>query len=312
MTSLFKTSQNSSTINNLGQAHTSVNMSNNSKKHHYLPQFYLRGFADENGFFTIYDKELKIFRRSKPEHEFYEKNKNSIDINGEKSLIIEQAYSHLESVLAPVLVAVEKSKHDEHILNSDLIVRLIFFIETIRWRNPALDSLFHNIIQRFKFEDFGFKLNVKNEVDKERIQKEILQHHTVQKILRPLMGALAMSEITSRKHDISKWRILYQEGGFPIIGDFPIIFNPISVSDRSNQELILPLSANRTIMYSNSEVTGRLPDTFIIDKDLAIMHLSRRFICCKREDYLRFMVNLYYLNEKDLNDKFFEGIFNSI
>jgi len=38
-------------------------MSNRSKKHHYLPRYYLKGFTDEVGKFFVYDKaEDRVFQ----------------------------------------------------------------------------------------------------------------------------------------------------------------------------------------------------------------------------------------------------------
>lgn len=287
-------------------------MSNNSKKHHYLPQFYLRGFTNEDGTFTIYDKQLKIFRKSRPENEFYEKHKNTIDIKGEKSLFVEHMYSHLESTLAPALASVQRFKHNEPIITADLIVRLKFFIESIRWRNPALDDIYSQIITRFRVQDFGLIVKGVSQDERDRIEKELIVDPSMQKILRPLIGMFSLLDPSTDEKNIHKWHILYQDGGFPIIGDFPAIFNPKGLRDNNNREVILPLSSSRTIIHADIRNSKQLPDTFTLDKDLAIMHLSRRFICCKREDYLRFMVNFYYQNINDLEDKFFEDIFNNL
>ena len=32
-------------------------------EHHYLPQFYIKGFCDENGTITVYNKQYKKFER---------------------------------------------------------------------------------------------------------------------------------------------------------------------------------------------------------------------------------------------------------
>lgn len=107
-------------------------MSTLSKKHHYIPQFYLRGFTDGNGYFTVYDKQLNVFRKSRPENEFYEKFRNTTNLGGEKSVIVENMYSNLESVSAVTIAAIEKSTHTDKIITSETIVGLKFFVETMR------------------------------------------------------------------------------------------------------------------------------------------------------------------------------------
>lgn len=53
-----------------------------SWRHHYLPQFYLKGFTNENGTFKIYDvtqgKFLKDGKEFSPASYFFEKNANTI------------------------------------------------------------------------------------------------------------------------------------------------------------------------------------------------------------------------------------------
>lgn len=287
-------------------------MSNNPKKHHCLPQFYLRGFANDNGVFTIYDKELKIFRKSKPEHEFYEKHRNTVDIRGEKSLIVESMYSHLESILAPVIVAVKNSKHTDSVLNADLVVKLKFFAEVLRWRNPALDDVYEKIAHRFTLKDFGFALNGIDQETAIGIEKEMIADSSVQKMMRPLIAAFSLNNLSDSEKEMERWRLLYQDGGFPIIGDFPIIFNPKTIKDNNNREFILPLSSDRTVIHAKISSNKQLPNFFTIEKDLAMIHLSRRYVCCKREDYLRFMIEFYYQDYQNIGDDFFENIFSGL
>ncbi|SDY51516.1 DUF4238 domain-containing protein [Hymenobacter psychrophilus] len=287
-------------------------MSTNSKKHHYLPQFYLRGFTDEKGFFTVYDKKLDIFRRSRPENNFYEKNKNLIDIHGEKSLFIENMYSHLESTLAPVVALIENSSHKDRILSSDIIVRLKFFVEIMRWRNPALDDVYKTIVRRMKIEDFGLNVVSNNEEKSKEIEEIMMQEPVVWQMLRPFMAAMGLGSMTNESYDANKWNITYQEGGFPILGDFPIIFNPATIADNINGEFIFPLSSQRTVIYSKTNGLKQLPDMFSIDKDLAQIHLAKRFVCCKRGEYLKFMISLYKKDKHEFTDKFFENIFLAV
>ncbi|GAA3981734.1 DUF4238 domain-containing protein [Hymenobacter antarcticus] len=280
-----------------------------SKKHHYIPQFYLRGFTDTNGGFTIYDKVRNEFRKSRPENEFYEKFRNTTNLGGEKSVMVEDMYSHIESTFATTLSAIEKSNHTEPVLTSDIMVGLKFLVETMRWRNPALDAVYESIVQRLSIKDFG--LQFKGATDKQAVEinKRIMDEPDARKMLRPLMGSLSINSMANANYDTSKWHILYQEGGFPITGDFPIIFNPKSIHDRINEEFIFPLSAQRTAVFADIKSMKQLPDVFSIDKDLAIIHLAKRFICCKHDEYLKFMINYYKTNRTEINEQFLEGIF---
>jgi len=287
-------------------------MNSLSKKHHYIPQFYLRGFTDINGGFTIYDKHLNRFRRSKPENEFYEKFRNTTNLGGEKSVIIEDMYSHIESTFAKTLSAIEKSTHTDPILTSDIMVGLKFLVETMRWRNPALDNAYDNIVQRLSVKNFGFQFQGLTEEQKAEMNYRIMNEPDARKMLRPFMGSMLLNLMMNKEYDSSRWHILYQDGGFPITGDFPIIFNPKSINDRVNEEFIFPLSAQRTAIFANVKLQKQLPDEFAIDKDLAIIHLAKRFICCKHDEYLKFMVWYYKSGQVVVNEQFIENIFSNL
>ena len=257
----------------------------------------------------VYDKKLNIFRRSRPGNDFYEKSKNIVNIKGEKNLVIEKVYSHLESELAPVIALIENSAHTDKILNSDLIVRLKLFVEVMRWRNPALDDVYKNIIQRMEVKDLGFNVVADTREKSKEVEERIMGEPTAWQMLRPFMAVMGLGSMADERYDTSKWNILYQDGGFSILGDFPIIFNPLTINNFISDEFIFPLSAQRTIIYSDVKQIKQLPNRFTIDKDLAQIHLANRFVCCKQENYLRFMIKFYDEEKQNINDKFFEDMF---
>jgi len=58
-----------------------------SKRHHYIPEYYIDGFTDNNGFLCIYDKQKnKIIRNLRPPKSiFFEENLNSISVGANLS-----------------------------------------------------------------------------------------------------------------------------------------------------------------------------------------------------------------------------------
>ena len=48
-----------------------------SWRHHYLPQFYIKGFCDESGTITVYNKQYKKFEKKSPKYIFFEANRNT-------------------------------------------------------------------------------------------------------------------------------------------------------------------------------------------------------------------------------------------
>jgi hypothetical protein len=83
-------------------------MSKLAKRQHYLPQFYLRSFADRDGLLCVFDRETKTFRRQRPLNTALEKDFYTItDAQGERSDGLEQMFSKLESAARGVIARVE-------------------------------------------------------------------------------------------------------------------------------------------------------------------------------------------------------------
>ncbi|MEO9003948.1 MAG: DUF4238 domain-containing protein [Ginsengibacter sp.] len=78
-----------------------------SWRHHYIPEFYLKGFANENNQFAIYSTRDNKFKQDgklfSPESHFFKKQDNTID-DLKKSLtdLLEKHYAELDSKFAPI------------------------------------------------------------------------------------------------------------------------------------------------------------------------------------------------------------------
>jgi hypothetical protein len=78
-------------------------MSKNSKRHHYLPQFYLKRFTGADGLLCVFDRETKEFRKQTPPNTAHQREFYTItNKEGVKSDAIERMFSGLESVAADV------------------------------------------------------------------------------------------------------------------------------------------------------------------------------------------------------------------
>ena len=76
-----------------------------SWRHHYLPQFYIKGFCDENEKITVYNKQYKKFEKKSPKYIFFEANRNTFsDALGNQGDILEKLYADLESKISPHLM----------------------------------------------------------------------------------------------------------------------------------------------------------------------------------------------------------------
>jgi len=77
---------------------------NVTKRNHFVPQFYLEYFADEDGFLWVYDKEGGEPREQQPVNTGVEKNLYTITLeNGQKDDSLEKWFARLEGKTKPIL-----------------------------------------------------------------------------------------------------------------------------------------------------------------------------------------------------------------
>ncbi|MFR9505477.1 MAG: DUF4238 domain-containing protein [Rikenellaceae bacterium] len=121
-----------------------------SWRHHYLPQFYIKGFCDEDKKITVYNKQYKKFEKKSSKYIFFEKGRNTHrDATGNESDTLEKIYAYLESSITPHLNNVINSSTDKMAIET--LRNLIFLAYLTKWRNPQYDSSF-NIIAEFNLQ----------------------------------------------------------------------------------------------------------------------------------------------------------------
>ena len=115
-------------------------MAKTSKRHHYLPQFYLRRFTGSDGLFWVFDRETKEFRKQQPLNTAHQREFYTItNKQGVKSDDIERMFSGLESVACDVISRLDTREatgwKDEHER-----VSFAIFIAYFYTRTPIFDQ----------------------------------------------------------------------------------------------------------------------------------------------------------------------------
>jgi hypothetical protein len=82
-----------------------------SRRHHYLPQCYLRRFAANDGFLRVFDREQKEFRKQTPQATAFQKDFYTVlRSDGSKSDGIEQMFGGLENVGCGVIKRLDSER----------------------------------------------------------------------------------------------------------------------------------------------------------------------------------------------------------
>ena len=210
-----------------------------SKKHHFVPQFVLNNFTDEeNEIIHIFDKKNNRSFSSSVLNTGHENNFNSVEINGEK-FNFEEIYSDLDGAAAPVIKMLVSSENRFDLNHGDLY-NLSLFICVQLFRT----KLMRTTIQQFSKDilawanEGGQNLNIPLEVLSEEHSKAISL--SVFDEVEEMMTLLLLKGI-----------VLYRSpGNFPFwISDNPVVmYNEYPYGRRGlatpGTDVFMPISKN--------------------------------------------------------------------
>jgi hypothetical protein len=108
------------------------------KRHHYLPQFYLKNFTDDNGLLWVFDREKNEYRQQLPKDTaikgYYYAFKGK---DGRKHTEIENFFSVIEGKTKPILIKLDKKES----INTEEKEILAIFISFLKTRVPHFEKL---------------------------------------------------------------------------------------------------------------------------------------------------------------------------
>lgn len=271
-----------------------------SWRHHYLPKFYIKGFCDENGTITVYDKQYKKFKTKSPKYIFFEKNRNTFfDELGNKGDTLEKMYAYLESTISPYLNNAINNTTEE--IEVETLRNLIFLAYLTKWRNPQYDESFTDLKETFTIGDLGLGLKA----DGERLDIELEEFF--QSELSQECKRLFLSIQPFRFKD--DYKIIFKNSfiipsSIPcLLGDCPFLEANID-KDRVFEDFIFPISQNQRLVYSDrinkyelleffknkESAWSEFINLFSTVNDLATFHLSEKYVACADEEYLKNIV----------------------
>lgn len=271
-----------------------------SKRHHYLPVFYLRGFVNEQGTFHVYDKITgKVLEDQKPDSKYFEKHLNNYKFDGEIKFTMEESYfTPQDSRAAPLFVRMrEPGFKDEHLTALERF-EVLGFLMSLYWRLPGTNSKALELIKKEGISNKyigmfngGQQLRDSDVPDlREKFFKDE-QALRLYKASIPLTNG-AMEEIYKL---FSQWHLyIMNDAADPlVIGDDPFVFwNDNFSLDQLFGELIFPLGGNRLLVLSPN-APSYLDSTLTSMTNLAVLHQARRYISCQSKEYLLNLVAMY-------------------
>lgn len=113
------------------------------RKHHFVPQFYLRGFVGKKDQLFVIDRSSRKTFRTAPKNVAAERDFNRIDVEGMDPNAIEKALAEFEGNVAPALERVKTAKSLANKEDRDAVIHLICALAI---RNPRQRAAINDFI----------------------------------------------------------------------------------------------------------------------------------------------------------------------
>lgn len=274
-----------------------------SKKHHYLPRHFLKGFTDgRNGFF-VYDKQSDRIFKTSPDATFFENDLNTVVFpSGKASSFLEDLYTDIENYSWRAIDNIRSSSYKNKISQLDKL-HLFLFLLFLHWRLPSNISYIEKLSEGV-FSGDGplsfLKLSNKDGSEAPKEIADLLKNSSAFKKSLKLM--IPFAPFYDIKNWIDGWQFSYtgDNGSWHIIGDNPIITKGVNDHDpmKCLDEFIFPVSG-KVLLIKNSKLISKkeLSRDFIIDCNIAILERARRFAACRNKDFLEAIVKLYKIHK---------------
>jgi len=266
-----------------------------SRKHHYLPVFYLKGFTNAKGRFCVYNKHTDTFHDDvSPTSIFFEKDLNNFIHEGKIAASTEDGFYMRQDSRAATFL--HNYLHDKVVFTDEVSAEykfeLTWFIVNLFWRIPNSNKKFEDLVLRHGIHNKYFQIVDTLSTDAipkefiEQIQSDILNNAENKKVFK-----LAYPFISADSEEIL--RIMQMSKDYSIVsnyklitGDNPFISNS-TYTDIENilGELIFPFSSDRLLIATKSK-PDYLSMQLFMNINIAIIHQSERFVCSHNPDNL--------------------------
>jgi len=266
-------------------------------KHHYLPQFYLRGFTNEEGLFLIYlIKEQRFKQNGKfftPASHFFLPDDNTIIIDGVRDDFLEENYSRTEGHVAKAIDKI-KAVDQNFGLDATEIVLLQYFAAELFWRLPAHRNIIAEVNNIESLKKLGVAVISKKTlrpVSSAEFDRMVGNDPAYLKYMRTMLPANTYWDLID-----CTWPglIITFPGEFPAIcSDQPVILRHPEKLDIFRDDLILPLAHNK-VMFRVKGMKRNFSAAIKFEIDMLVLMQAREYVCCADAAYLDALIASFH------------------
>jgi hypothetical protein len=294
-----------------------------SKRHHYLPVFYLKGFSDNEQLIHIFDKKDNEFLPiASPKSKFYKNNLNNFVFDNQIKFTYEETfYTPLDTQSSTIFNKIRNLTIDNNAdLNNSERFDLLWFITHLYWRSPYSNSSIEEIVKNDGFSNKYFHVKNKqtgqvlsdNEIPE--IIKSVLIDKQTQKIFKAIYPLLD-SNINEIIKLLDNWHLFYLNDTNQglITGDMPIItLNENFSLNQIFKRIVFPISKHRLLII-NENAPKFFETTLLHTINACIFHQAKRFVCSDDKELLNTIIDDYKrLQDSRLSDDLVEKLYGMV
>ena len=277
-----------------------------SKRHHYIPEFLIKGFTGNDGKLTVYNKQKKKFEslRKSPKQIFFEWNRNTFENNNEVSDFVERLYQSVENKIAPVYKRVNENLDNYELTPFDMF-NIIYYINVLHSSLPIRDNQMEKYFKSSKKEDLLMTIN-NLKTNTEDINADLFYDRFKNNPSFIQASKIMKATIEYLKNDtpanLNNWKTYYstEEVQYNLISDNPIILRNPNVNSIYNSELIFPFSKSIAIFHTKGKSIKQISGKDRVQIDVLMYLQADKYICGANGEYLEKIVELgeKYPNQK--------------
>lgn len=260
----------------------------NSKRHHFIPKFFIKGFTGPDGKVAVFNKiknELDPIRKS-PRQIFFEWNRNTFQVNGEKTDYVEKLYQFTEDQFAPLY---KKIIRKDYKIRTQDFFPIIHFIGNCHYRVPSQDDSAEQRIFNSTNQELFLKILKKG--SNEEAPKEMYERIRNDKSFiesTKLMLSVADFLNADLPSNFSNWKIYEaaSEVQLHLIGDNPVVQKDSNYSNLFKSDFMFPLSSGKTLYHVNGNPIREMKPENRVAADLLLFIQSDKYVCGPDDSFL--------------------------
>jgi hypothetical protein len=272
-----------------------------SKRHHYLPRYYLKGFTNSDNRFFVYDKEEERIFVSSPDAAFFENNLNTVTFpKGDSSDFLEDMYTESENQSWGSLDRIRESTCKTPIALLDKM-HIFLFLLFLYWRLPSNIAYVETLSEKAFVDggefDYFSLVNKSGQRAPKEVTEMLKNSQAFKKTFRQIIPFIPFYKDKDWAARLEKWRFLYtaDDKSWYIVGDTPIVAKGDNEHDFVNclKEFMFPVSGKILLINIDKPINQGLPPEFVVEFNTAIIQQARRFVACQNKGFLEALIKYY-------------------